>query len=47
MFVVLISLVVASGRKNADEAEEVPRGARRKKSSAVVAPFEKARNKTA
>jgi len=47
MFVVLISLVIASGRKNADEAEEVPRGVRRKKSSAVVAPFEKARNKTA
>lgn len=45
MFITLVSLVVASGKRNAD-AEEVSRAPRRKKSSAVVKPFEKGKIKT-
>ncbi|MDQ6787772.1 MAG: O-antigen ligase family protein [Acidobacteriota bacterium] len=40
LFITLVSLVVISGRRNADDAEDVPRK-RRRRHSAVVTPIEK------
>jgi len=45
LFLTLVSLVVISGRKNPDDAEDVPHK-RRRKNSAVVTPIEKGKKIT-